>query len=182
MSFIFEFLKHPRKIGAIAPSGKALAHKMMKPIDFSTAKVIVEYGPGTGSFTKELIERRRGDTVLLLIEQNRNFYRRLKKEYGKIKNVHLIHGDAKDVNYHLARYGFTKADYIISGLPFTSLPKKVSDKILTATQSAIGRNGKFITFQYSLVKLGFFEEYFRMTRCLREMKNIPPAYVFVLKN
>ena len=59
MSFILEYIKHPRKIGAVAPSSRCLSRKMMKPIDFSSAEVIVEYGPGTGSFTSELIAGRK---------------------------------------------------------------------------------------------------------------------------
>ncbi len=50
--FLRQYVMHPRSVGAIAPSGKNLALKMMEPIDFNNAKVIVEYGPGTGSFTK----------------------------------------------------------------------------------------------------------------------------------
>ena len=53
--FLKQFLLNPRKIGAIAPSGKALAKRMIQPINFKKAKCIVEYGPGTGSFTDGLV-------------------------------------------------------------------------------------------------------------------------------
>lgn len=182
MSFILEYIKHPRRIGAVAPSGKNLSRKMMKPIDFSSADVIVEYGPGTGSFTRELIADRKADTTLLIIEQNEYFCRQLKARYGGLKNVHIVHGNAENVNVYLKRYGYDHADYIVSGLPFTSLPKGVSDSILTATNQAIGRDGKFITFQYSLVKRRFFKRYFSITDYLREVRNLPPAYVLVMKN
>lgn len=182
MSFIIEYIKHPRRIGAVAPSGRSLSEKMMKPIDFSSANVIVEYGSGTGSFTKELIARRNNDTLLLLIEQNEHFCCQLEKKYGGLENVRIIHGNAENVGTYLKQYGCKKADYIVSGLPFTSLPKNVSDSILKATNEAIGSDGKFITFQYSLVKRRFFERYFCITDYLREMKNLPPAYVLVMKN
>ena len=65
MGLFAEFLNHPRKIGAIAPSGKRLSEKMMMPIDFASVKAIIEYGPGTGSFTKELVTWRRSDTLFL---------------------------------------------------------------------------------------------------------------------
>ena len=182
MSFILEYIKHPRRIGAVAPSGKCLSRKMMKPIDFTSANVIVEYGPGTGAFTKELIANRRSDTALLLIEQNDHFCRQLEKKYGNIENVHIVHGNAKNVNLYLDEIGHKNADYIVSGLPFTSLPKLISDSILTATNQALGQNGQFITFQYSLLKKHFFERYFSITRYLREIRNLPPAYVLVMKN
>lgn len=182
MNFLIEFIKHPRKIGAVAPSGKALAEKMMQPIDFDSAKVIVEYGPGTGAFTAELIARRKKDTVLILVEQNENFCRELLRKFAGEPNFHIVYGKAERTRKYLEKYGFSEADYIVSGLPFTSLPAEISDLILRATSTAIGENGSFITFQYSLVKKKFFEKYFDISYFLKEIKNLPPAYVFVMKN
>ena len=96
--------------------------------------------------------------------------------------MYVIHGSAEQVNAYLPAYGFETADYILSGLPFTSLPKAVSERILEATQKALGEKGRFITFQYSLAKQSFFQEYFTFTGRLLEFKNIPPAYVMVMKN
>lgn len=181
MSFLIEYIKHPRKIGAIAPSGKCLSRKMMKPIDFSSSDVIVEYGPGTGSFTKELVTHRKAGTTLILIEQNKYFFKMLENKFCGQPDLHIIYGNAENVNEYLKKYGFQSADYIVSGLPFTSLPKDISDSILTATNQALGKDGKFITFQYSLIKCSFFEQYFRIVQYLREIKNLPPAYVLVMK-
>ena len=182
MGIFAEFLKHPRRIGAIAPSGKHLAAKMMMPIDFSSAKVIVEYGPGTGSFTRELVARRRSDTVLILIEQNEAFCEQLRASYGSLPNLFIRHGSAENVSRHLEACGVHSADYIVSGLPFSSLPAAVSDRILNAAKPALGQEGRFITFQYSLVKKKFLEQYFQITDCWRVVKNLPPAYVLVMKN
>lgn len=180
--FFMQFLKHPKTIGAFAPSGRALAEKMMEPVSFARARCIVEYGPGTGSFTRELLRRRRAHTTLLIIEQNEVFYQKLRKELEGEQDVYVIHGSAEQVNAYLPAYGFETADYILSGLPFTSLPKAVSERILEATQKALGEKGRFITFQYSLAKQSFFQEYFTFTGRLLEFKNIPPAYVMVMKN
>ena len=182
MGILAEFLKHPRKIGAIAPSGKHLAAKMMTPIDFASAKAILEYGPGTGSFTKELAARRNPDTTLILIEQNEAFCEQLRASFGNLPNLFIVHGSAKNVGQYLEACSVRSADYIVSGLPFASLPAAVSDNILTATKPALGQEGKLITFQYSLVKKKFFEQYFQITDCRKVIKNLPPAYVLVMKN
>lgn len=182
LQFFMQFLKHPKTIGAIAPSGKALAAKMMVPVNFARARCIVEYGPGTGAFTRELLRRRRAQTTFILIEQNEVFFQKLKKELKGEQGVYVIHGSAEQVNAYLSAYGFETADYILSGLPFTSLPKQVSERILEATQKALGEKGRFITFQYSLAKQAFFQVYFCLTGRLLEFKNIPPAYVMVMKN
>lgn len=180
-SFIREFIKHPRRIGAIAPSGKALAEKMMVPIDFQRAECIVEYGPGTGSFTREIIKRKKDDTVLLLVEQNSVFCQRMRQEYGKAPNVFVIEGSLEKVEECLEQHGQNFADYIVSGLPFTSLSGELSDSILRATKKAIGARGVFVTFQYSLVKRSFFERHFRIADTIREPRNLPPAYVLIMK-
>ena len=182
MGIFAEFLKHPRRIGAIAPSGKQLAAKMMTPIDFASAKVIIEYGPGTGSFTRELAARKRPDTTLILVEQNETFCERLRAAFDGLPNLFIMHGSAANVGQYLEVCGVPGADYIVSGLPFASLPAAVSDQILTATKLALGREGQFITFQYSLVKKKFFKKYFQMTDCWKVIKNLPPAYVLVMKN
>lgn len=181
LTFLMQYLRHPRTIGAIAPSGRALAAKMMEPIQFAHASCIVEYGPGMGSFTKELIRRKKENTILLLIEQNPVFYQRLEKEFGSDKSVYLIHGSAENVQQYLAQYGIQSVDYIVSGLPFASLPEQVSAAILTATQTVIGQHGRFLTFQYSLVKQKLFKQYFAITGRLLAFRNIPPAYVLVMR-
>ena len=182
MGIFAEFLKHPRKIGAIAPSGKHLSAGMMTPIDFTTANVIVEYGPGTGSFTRELVTRRRPGTVLILIEQNKAFCEQLRASFGGLPNLFIMHGSAENVGQYLEACGAHSADYIVSGLPFTSLPAAVSDQILNAAKPALGQDGKFITFQYSLVKKKYLEKYFQVINCRRVIKNLPPAFVLVMKN
>lgn len=181
MSFFMEYLKNPSKIGAIAPSSKWLAKKMVGQIRFKECRCIVEYGPGTGVFTDEVIRRKKNITFIV-IEQNREFYLRLKKKYSKIKNLVLINGDASNIEKYLADRGIDKVDYIISGLPFASLPSKVSHNILKATQKVIGRKGKFITFQYTLLKKKFFLNYFSIDKITFEIKNLPPAFVLTMKN
>lgn len=179
--FLVQFLKNPRGIGAVAPSSRVLAEKMMEPIDFRTAECIVEYGPGTGSFTEELIRRKREETILVLIEQNASFCRELKSKYGKRKNVYIIEGSAENIRKCLAAYKCSAVDYIVSGLPFTSLKKKLSRKIFVNTQRVLGETGIFITFQYSMVKRKMFEQYFKIVGCRKEVRNFPPAYVLVMK-
>lgn len=180
--FLIQFLKHPKSIGAVAPSGKFLAKKMMQPVNFTNAACIVEYGPGTGVFTKELVKRKNRQTKLILIEQNPLFCKMLKRKFKNQAGVYIVEGSAENVNKYINKLGFKTADYIISGLPFASLPKELSENILKETKKAIGNRGRFITFQYSMVKRKFFEQYFKISGGLLEMRNIPPAYVLVMKN
>ncbi len=67
MSFLAEYLKHPFTIGAVAPSSKYLAKKMLRNVTFNQARVIIEYGLGTGVFTEEIIKRKKPETVFLTL-------------------------------------------------------------------------------------------------------------------
>lgn len=150
-------------------------------IDFDKADCIVEYGAGTGVFTQDVAARKRPDTTYIVIEQNDRFYEILRKQFYGMPGVVLIHGDAANVCGFLREQGFRHADYIISGLPFTSLPQQVSRRILSQTQKAIGIEGIFITFQYTLLRKTFLENYFNIQKIVRVWRNLPPAYVLHMK-
>lgn len=181
MSFFKEYLKHPFFIGAIAPSSKYLTKKMLSNVKFDRAKGIIEYGPGTGVFTDEIIRRKDPETVFLIIEQNRTFYKKLKEKYQKEKNVVIEWGNATNVEDYMKKWNMDQIDFIISGLPFTSLPKEVSQMILTNTKKILKPKGRFITFQYSLFKKKIFQEYFKIEHISMEWVNLPPAFVLTMK-
>ncbi|WP_181217611.1 class I SAM-dependent methyltransferase [Bacillus subtilis] len=176
--FLFQYIGNPRTVGAILPSSRFLGDKMMEGIDFKKAKYIVEYGPGTGVFTKELLEKRNPETIILLVEQNKEFYSLLKEKFKDERNLFIVYGSAENIIEHLREYGIPYIDYVISGLPFASLPKGVSNKILLETSKILKKDGEFITFQYTLFKKTFFEQFFTKIDVKRELRNVPPAYVF----
>ena len=179
--FLREYISNPDTIGAIAPSSKHLAVSMTDFIDFDKTGCIVEYGAGTGVFTRNVAARKRPDTTYIVIEQNGRFYEILRKQFHGVPGVVLIHGDARNVCGFLREQGFRHADYIISGLPFTSLPQQVSHRILSQTQKAIGMEGVFTTFQYTLLRKTFLENYFNIQKIVRVWRNLPPAYVLHMK-
>ncbi|MDN7240321.1 rRNA adenine N-6-methyltransferase family protein [Planococcus sp. N028] len=178
MQFISQYVKHPRSVGAVLPSSPQLTQQMVASINFDIAQCIVEYGPGTGVFTDQLIQKKRENTLLLVFENNEKFHRILQQKYEGIKNVHIIYDSAEHVSRYLRKYGFTNADYIVSGLPFASLPKEVSEQILTETRKVLGTEGEFITFQYTKFKQKYFKTFFSDIEINKVILNMPPAFVF----
>lgn len=156
---------------------------MMEPVDFTSAKTIIEYGPGTGVFTGHILKRRDPETDVVLIERNRKFYADLKNRYHGVKNLYIINGSAEFADeIVLEQLNLPNPDAVVSGLPFTSLPKEVSLRIFESTKKLINQDGCFITFQYTRVKETLFKQHFIIADRLFEAKNLPPAYVYVLKN
>lgn len=177
MSFIKQYLLHPRQVGAVKPSSKNLAKKMLLHVSFEKARCIAEYGPGTGVFTDEIIQRKKDETTFLIFEVNDDFYKNLKEKYENVPNTYVIHDSAQNIGLYLKKYNISKVNYVISGLPFASLPEDVSDAVLSECKKYLSSRGLFITFQYTLLKVKLFQRYFGIAAIEKENRNIPPAYV-----
>lgn len=177
IDFFKQYVKSPRITGAVIPSSQKLACKMIENIDFLNAKCIVEYGPGTGVFTDKVVEGKKDDTLFLVIEYNYEFYKNLKEKYENRKNIVIINDSAENIYKYLKEYEIKKVDYIISGLPFASLPDEMSNNILYITKKILNFKGNFITFQYTKFKVKLFEKYFKNIDFKKVLINFPPAYV-----
>ncbi|KEK23040.1 class I SAM-dependent methyltransferase [Bacillus gaemokensis] len=178
ITFLTQFIKHPKNTGAIAPSSNILVKKIVDAINFEQAQYIVELGPGTGSFTREIMKRKKKQTTFILIEINEVCFKELQKRFKNDPSVVVIHGSAENINKYMKELCIDKVDYILSGLPFTSLPLEVSSRILENVMESLQENGKFITFQYSLVRKGFIQNFFPEISLKKVWFNFPPAYVF----
>ena len=181
LHFIKQYITKPRTVGAVLPSSKYLAGKMTRNIDFKSAKCIVEYGAGTGVFTDSILKQRNPGTVVILFENNKEFYTMLREKYCNEANLYVVSDSAEHVGEYLHKHNFDYADYIISGLPFASLPQEVSSKIMAHTKKYLKPGGSFITFQYTMLKRDFIGQYFHDISIDRELRNVPPAYIFCCK-
>ena len=68
LRFIRSWLEKPLSIGAVTPSGKALARTMAAYVDPAVTGPIIELGPGTGPVTEALVERGVDPARLVLVE------------------------------------------------------------------------------------------------------------------
>lgn len=177
IQFMKQSLLHPRLTGAVVPSSSFSAKKMIEPIDFSQANVIVELGAGTGVFTRELIKRKRKETTLFIIEVNKQFAKRLEEQYREDLSVIVIHDSAENVAKYIQLYKISNVDYVVSGLPFASLPKQMSMGILENIASILKEKGRFVTIQYTKRQFIFIASFFRYYQVERVYFNIPPAYI-----
>lgn len=175
--FLRGFIKHPVMVGAAVPSSRATVDKVLGPVDWDNCKLFVEYGPGVGTFTEHVLNRMAPDATLIAIDTNADFIRYLR---GKFTDSRLfpVTGSAADVRQIIADCGFDHADYVISGLPFSTLPPGVGAKIAAETEKALRPGGAFIVYQYSAKCRDFMAPHFeRIDRGL-EWLNIPPCQIF----
>lgn len=176
-TFLKQFLKDKKMVGSMRPSSRFLAEKMLKNIDFSKAKVLVELGPGTGVFTKEILARMAPDARLLVFELNDEFHKQLEQDFDDDR-MYLIHDSAEHILRYLHDEGHLHADYVISSLPLTVFPNKLKQAIVQNSYNALKNNGKYIQFQYSLNAKRLLESTFQSTHISFTPLNFPPAFVY----
>jgi phospholipid N-methyltransferase len=180
LKFFREAIRDIKTAGTIFPSSRFLCRRMIKHIDFNTVKVIVEFGPGNGIFTKEILKKIQPHTTLITFEVNDKFFESLEK----IKHPQLIieKVSAEEVTPILQKHGFEKTDCVVSSLPFTNIPKEISDRILNNAYDAMIDNGLFVQFQYSLTYYKKLKKVFKdKVKLSFELFNIPPAFVYIAK-
>lgn len=180
-SFIKEFFKARKQVGALAPSSRFLMKKMIKPIDFGKAKCIIELGPGNGIFTKGILEQMHADCKLISFELNQTFYEQIKSEISDHR-LTLLNRSAEDIVAVMNEFGIEKADYIVSSLPLTVIPTEVKTVILDSAKKALSEDGSYIQFQYTLNAKKLLEDRFSEVKIDFTAANFPPAFVYNCTN
>src|SRR3546814_21130723 len=121
---------------------------MLRPVDWKTTKLFVEYGPGVGTFCRPILEHLPGDATLIVIDTNEDFIDYLTKDIRDSRFV-PVHGSAADVEALVAALGFEKADYVLSGLPFSTLPAGLGSATAAGPPPGLPPGGGFL-FSLSL--------------------------------
>jgi phospholipid N-methyltransferase len=124
----------------------------------------VEYGPGVGTFTRDILERMHPAAKLVAFETNDEFYRFLSGSLNDPR-FHLVHESATEIEPVLKRLGLAQADYIISGIPFK-------------THAALQPQGQFLVYQLSSAVRPYLKQFFGVVRQDFEWLSILPARLF----
>ncbi|HKT71832.1 MAG TPA: methyltransferase [Steroidobacteraceae bacterium] len=175
--FARNFFRHPRMLGSIIPSSRFLIKQLMQPIDFERARVIVEYGPGVGGITAEILRRMRPDARLIAIETNPDFVQFLRASLVD-ERLHVADASAESVKEILGQLGLAKANYIISGIPLGSMPQDVREVIIRKTHEALEPAGSFLVYQFTTRALPDLKRIFGYVRRKFEPLNVLPAHLF----
>ncbi len=183
LMFLGRFIRSPRTIGAVAPSSRRLAERMVDGLDWASARCVAELGPGTGIVTGAIARRLAPGAKCLAVDRDPAFVARLAARWPQVECV----GDGAEALGALGTArGLLPFDHIVSGLPFASLPVETTGRILDAVRDTLRAGGTFTTFQYVHALR------FRSARAFREtmtdrlgeapsrslvVANLPPAVV-----
>lgn len=175
--FVKGFLKHPVMVGSVVPSSDRTIRKMLAPVPWAEVKLFVEYGPGVGTFCRAILDRLPRNATYIAIDTNPDFIRYLRKTIPDSRFV-AVHGSAADVEAIIAEHGFDHADFILSGLPLSTLPGNLADVIAQATQRALKPGGAFLVYQFTGFTSGLISPYFERVDRGFEAWNVPPCHLF----
>src|SRR6478672_5253897 len=153
--FAKNFLQHPKMLGSLIPSSRFLIDRLLSRVDWKRARTIVEYGPGVGTITAHILSRMFPDPRL-----------------------HVVHGSAETVQRELDRLKLDGADYIISGIPYTTMPVELREKIMGESREALRPGGAVLVYQFTRAVLPYLRTHFNQIHQDYEPRNILPARLF----
>ncbi len=177
LTFLRSWAAEPLRVGAIAPSGSALADLITRDIGPQTGPVI-ELGPGTGVFTARLLARGVTETQLTLVEYGSDFARLLQLRFPEARVMWMDAARLKTLAFEASH----PPGAVVSGLPLLSLSVRKVISILDGAFHHLGPGGAFYQFTYGprcpvprpiLDRLGL-----KASMVGRTLLNAPPAAVY----
>lgn len=182
--FLVSFLRHPRAVGSIVPSSRWLADRLVRDLDLGSAETVVELGPGTGACTRAILNHVGPRTLVLAVELNALFARRLADRFPAIR---VVNGSAEHLADHLAAFGRASADSVVSSLPWASFPEDLQKRLMDSIVESLRPGGRFVTYAYVHATWmpgarrfrKMLESRFReVVRAAVVWRNVPPALVY----
>jgi len=175
--FLQGFVEHPVMVGSIIPSSRFTIARMLKPVNWDECRLFVEYGPGVGTFCRPVLERLRRDGRLIVIDTNPLYIDYLKATITDSRFLPVL-GSAADVEAIIRAHGFDHADYVLSGLPFSTLPDGVGPAIAAATHRVLRPGGAFLVYQFSARARDYMARHFNRIDAGFEALNVLPCRLF----
>jgi phosphatidylethanolamine/phosphatidyl-N-methylethanolamine N-methyltransferase len=175
--FLRSWVASPLQVGAVAPSGGSLARLMTIEISASTGQVL-ELGPGTGAFTRALLDRGVDENDLTLVEYEWDFASLLQRRFPKARVLRM---DASRLADKMLFQDAT-VGAVVSGLPLLCFPPEIITAILSGAFNYCRPEGAFYQVTYGprcpvpraiLDALGLEARRIGWT-----VRNLPPATVY----
>jgi len=179
LDFFRLWLRQPLKVGAVVPSGRALAKAMAACIDAGAPGAVVELGGGTGAVTRAILAAGVVPADLIVVERVAALCRVIA---ARFPGVRVLYADARDLDALLREAGVAHVKAVVSGLPLLSMEREACRRILAASFAVLGEAGLFVQFTYgpaspisheTRAALGIVGE-----RAHWVVSNLPPATVW----
>jgi phospholipid N-methyltransferase len=146
LAFLMGFLKRPGLVGSVIPSSRFLEQRLAELVTSTGPDLVVELGPGTGGTTRAVLAALPAQSKLLAIEISPEFVARLSSHPDPRLIVH--HGSAQAIGEALSSRGLGQPSVVFSGIPFSTIPRRVGEDILKEIWTCLAPGGRFIAYQF----------------------------------
>lgn len=177
VEFLRGFVRNPAQVGSVVPSSRWLEQRLVRNARIADARTVVELGPGTGGTTAAFLKAMSPAARLLAIELDPNFHGHLSQTFHDPR-LALELGSAERIAEFLAARRLSAPDAIVSGIPFSTMPPEVSDRIAAAIAQVLRPGGRFVAYQVRAHVAGFATPYLGEPQKEWETFNVPPVRVF----
>lgn len=177
LPFFRAWMRHPLRVAAVAPTGSAAASLMVQEITAETGPIL-ELGPGTGVFTRALIERGVRHHDLTLVEYGSEFIPLLRHRFPAARVLRM---DAAGLRREKLFAG-APVGAVVSGLGLLTMAPETVRAILDGAFSYLRPGGAFYQITYRpyrpvadaiLDGLGL-----QAIGIGHTFRNLPPAWVY----
>ncbi|MCW1930081.1 MAG: methyltransferase domain-containing protein [Candidatus Kerfeldbacteria bacterium] len=175
--FFHQFIRDRKTVGSVTPSSQYLTSAMLAPVNWSSVQNVVEFGAGTGVITHNILSRLPVGARLSVYEINPEFIQELKT----IDDPRLVLHERSAWDVAIMQPAYS-VDVVISGLPLTHFSHVQTRDLMRAISQILRPNGMYVQFQYAPLRLNDVREAFPNTTMHIELRNIPPACVYVARN
>jgi phosphatidylethanolamine/phosphatidyl-N-methylethanolamine N-methyltransferase len=178
LRFLRALVAHPKNIGAIMPSSRALGRAVARQIDPARSGPVLELGPGTGALTQGILERGIAPERLTLVEFDAEMASFLTRHFA---GVNVIQGDAFDLNHTLGSKAQEPFSAIVSGIPLLNFPLARRRIFMEGACRLLAPGAPLIQFSYGMQAPMVPLPGFGVTRAALVWANLPPARVWVYR-
>lgn len=175
--FLRGFVRNPAQVGSVVPSSRWLEQRLVRQAGIARARTVVELGPGTGGTTAALLQALPAAGRLLAIELDPEFHHHLRASLADPRLL-LQQGSAERIADFLAAHHMPAPDAVVSGIPFSTMPADLSQRIAAAVAQVLRPGGHFVAYQVRSHVAGFVAPYLGEPDKQWEMVNVPPVRVF----
>ena len=178
LRFLRALIARPKHVGAVAPSSRALARAIARQIDPGQAGPVLELGPGTGVITAALLKRGLAPERVTVVEYDADFAAAIAARYP---GVHVIEGDAFDLNRTLGPRHAELFAGIVSGIPLLNFPMARRRAYVQSLTDRLAPGAALIQFSYGMHAPAAAPPGHRVTCAALVWANLPPARVWVYR-
>jgi len=172
------FLARPFQVAYILPSSRSVVRKVASKMDFSKPRTIVEFGPGEGCHTREIVQRMHPDSKLILFELDPELASHMEDQFADDRRVEVLNTDAARIREELTKRGIDYCDYVVSGIPFSVIDVDKKRSILNAVYQSLAPDSHSALVVYQCTnELKQHATMFPRTESHYFVPNIPPMIV-----